>query len=491
MQTNCNKKSFKQASYRVILVDWLFLYPNMSLIKDIKQSLATKWMQSATITRDNKGNIIGAKSGSQSALYDVDRYLAAFNSVYAGKNFVTLFHSISELQFPIIEIAKRVMKAEFRLKDYDSDSIIWENKQINKFLTQPNELQGFSEFMKEVICYLLVTGDSYMYSAVSDSLSGWDRWKACDNYYVLPADCIEPQYPFDVKLFSNVPKSDLIKSYKLISGMGNRDFSTNNILHFKESNLMFDHWKLRGRSKLTSLEYPLSNLCAVYEARNVIYVKRGALGAIVSNKTDDAGTVALSKNEKDSLQKTFNENYGLEREKGQFILSDIPVNYIKFGMSITELEPFEETLADAVAIAGAFGMPAVLTPRKDMSTYSNMDTAEKAFYTNTVIPLTEKIIDSINQFLGLRKEKGGMYIHADFSKVEVLQDNKKDEATTDNLKTTTALLKYNQGIITYNMLLIQCGEEKVDGGDYYIWDDPNLAAYQKLNINILLVFRKQ
>jgi len=456
----------------------------MSLIKDIKQSLATKWMQSATIQRDNRGNVIGAKSGSKSALYDVDKYLAAFNSVYAAKNFVTLFHSISELQWPIVEICKRVLKADFVLKDYDGDSIIWDNKEINKFLTQPNELQGFDEFITELICYLLVTGDSYMYSAVSDSLSGWDRWKACDNYYILPADCIEPQYPFDVKLFSNMPKSDLIKSYKLQSGMGNRDFPTNNILHFKESNLMFDHWKLRGRSKLTALEYPLSNLCAVYEARNVIYVKRGALGAIVSTKTDSAGTVALSKNEKKELQNQFNDNYGLEKEKGQYVISDVPMKFERFNMSITELEPFEETLVDAIAIAGAFGFPSNMIPRKDGSTFSNQDAGDKSIYVNTAIPLANKICQKINQFLGLKQGPGGMYIHADFSKVEVLQDNKKDEATTDNLKTTTALLKYNQGVITYNMMLVQCGEEKVLGGDYYIWKDPNISSYQKLNINL-------
>jgi len=441
-------------------------------------------MQSAQITRNNKGEVIGAKTGYQSTMYDVDRYLAAFNSVYAAKNFVTLFHSMSELQWPIIEICKRVLKASFVLKDYDTDSIIWDNKQINKFLTQPNELQGFDDFISQLICYLLVTGDSYMYSAVPDTLSKWERWKACDNYYVLPADCIEPQYPFDVKLYANVPKDQLIRSYKLISGLGNRDFTPNNILHFKETNLMFDHWTLRGRSKLTSLEYPLSNLCAVYEARNVIYVRRGALGAIVSQKSDSAGTVALTKKEKDDLQKQQNDNYGLEREKGQFWITDVPVKFERFNMSITELEPFDETLADAVAIAGIFGIPANLIPRKDMSTFNNMDSSEKSLYVNTVIPLANKLCRMLNQFLGLKQEKGGMYIQADFSKVEVLQDNKKDEATTNNLNVTTALLKYTQGIITYNTMLVQSGEQKVVGGDYYIWDDKNRAAIQQMSINL-------
>ena len=47
----------------------------------------------------------------------------------------------------------------------------------------------------------------------------------------------------------------------------------------------------------------MSNLIAVYEARNVIYVKRGGLGFIVSKKTDATGSIALTDDEKEQLLK--------------------------------------------------------------------------------------------------------------------------------------------------------------------------------------------
>ena len=51
--------------------------------------------------------------------------------------------------------------------------------------------------------------------------------------------------------------------------------------------------KFMGRSRLDSQKYTVSNIIAVYEARNAIYVKRGALGLIVNQKKDADGTVAM------------------------------------------------------------------------------------------------------------------------------------------------------------------------------------------------------
>lgn len=458
-------------------------------VKEKIAGVVNKWAGTSTITRDNHGNITGARNGysSEYTLSNPDVYLSAFRSVYASKNFVTLFHTMSELQFPILAIVDRALNASFYLKDYDTDSPVTNNKQVNKFLTEPNSLQDFKEFMSQLIAYLLITGDSYLFTPIPDTLSFMDRLKASTNFWVLPADCILPEYPYNVQMYTNTPKEQLITDYRMISGMGNMVFPTKNVLHFKELNLVFDHWTLKGRSKLQALEYVMSNLVAVYEARNVIYVKRGALGAIVNAKSDSAGTVALTSKEKKNLQDQFNDSYGLEKDKGQYVLSDVPLDFIRFNMSIQELEPFKETLNDAIAIAGLFGVPSVLVPRDDtMSSINNgsADAADKSLYLNTVIPLVNHLLSKINSFLGLREAPGSQYIYADFSKIQCLQENKKDEATTDNLKATTAILKYSQGLITYNMMLVQSGEEKVAGGDYYVWNDPNRDKVSQINMNL-------
>lgn len=432
----------------------------------------TKSLGTSTIVRNNKGEVINSTNGY---LLDIDRYLGAFHSINATRNYITLFHTMSELQFPIRAITDRILNAEFYLKEYDTDSIIWNNDQINKFLSKPNALDTFDDLITKFVSYYLICGQSFLYSALPDSLSGMkaERWKWCDNYHVLPADCVEMEYPFRAKIFSTLQKDEIIKDYRLISGMGNEVYTPDNILHLRDVNMMFDPDYLKGRSRLSSLDYPLSNLCAVYEARNVIYVKRGAIGAISSGKTDSAGTVALTKGEKKDLEEEFQKDYGLRGDKSQYILSNVPITFTRFNMSIEELQPFDETLADEVAIAGAYNIPACLIPRKDMSTYNNQDIAEKSLYNNTIIPLTNKILSQLNSFLGLHQNKGGMYLFADFSKIPCLQTNKKDNAETDSKNTSTALVQYKCGACTKNQMRIKMGCDPVDGEDFYIDDDPN------------------
>jgi phage portal protein BeeE len=441
--------------------------------RDVSISV-TKGLGTSTLTRDNKGNVTGSTNG-YSVSYDIDRYLSAFRSVYSAKNYVTLFHTMSELQFPIRMITDRVLNAEFNLKDFDTDSIIWDNEPINRFLSQPNAFQTFNEFIEKLIAYYFVCGESFLYSALPDSLAGNsnERWKWCDDYHVLPADCMNMVYPMAAKIFSTLKRDDIIEKYTLLSGMGNQDFNPNNILHFRDTNLLFDRYVLKGRSRLSSLEYPLSNLCAVYEARNVIYVKRGAIGAIISDKSDSSGTVALTKTEQKELQKDFNDNYGLESKKDPFMIAKQPIKFERFSMSIEELKPFEETLADAIQIASEFNIPACLVPANKDSTFNNQDAAEKSLYNNTVIPFTNKIIMMLNSFLGLRQGKGGMYLSADFSKVPVLQTNKKDNAVADSKNTDTVLKQYKAGVCTKNQMRIKMGWTGIKGEDFYIDKDPN------------------
>ncbi len=96
----------------------------------------------------------------------------------------------------------------------------------------------------------------------------------------------------------------------------------------------------------------MSNLIAVYEARNVIYVKRGGLGFIVSKKTDATGSIALTDDEKEQLLKQNFEKYGVRKGQVPYGISDADIDFVRTNLSIAELQPFEETLADAINIAG-------------------------------------------------------------------------------------------------------------------------------------------
>ena len=198
----------------------------------------------------------------------------------------------------------------------------------------------------------------------------------------------------------------------------------------------------------------------MYEARNVIYVKRGGLGFIISKKEDPTGTVAMSEKEKTNLLDQVDGRYGIGKGKSPYGISDIPIDFIRTNLSIKELEPFEETLADAISIAGAFGIPAVLVPRKDQSTFSNQSTAEKAVYSSKIIPMANQFCDDLTSFLGLAES--GFYLKADFSHVDCLQLGRKESEEVKKIINDRCRSQFESGLITLNDWRAQIDESKIE-----------------------------
>jgi HK97 family phage portal protein len=441
---------------------------------------AFKSKKKTEIVYDNKGNYVGTVQTE----VDISRYLGVFDSHVRKGNYITLFSEIAEIQFPVRAITERALQAKFLLKKYDSDEPEYYNRAINKFLSQPNETDTFHTFLSKAIAYYLVTGNAYISSDAPPLLSGnIEHYRRADNYYVLPSDKTEIVYQDRQKLFRGAGLDGIAKGYKVSTGAGYLEFSPENILNIHDLKLSFDSHSLEGESRIDSLKYPVSNIIAAYEARNAIFVKRGALGFIVSRKTDADGTFPLRASEKRQIREADQEAHGVTGGRSPIGIIDVPIDYVNIGASIREMEPFKETLEDAKTIAGMFGVPDALIPGNNQATYNNVSTAEKALYQNTVIPLTNKIIESFNTWLGLSRkwEKGGMYLEADFSEIPCLQEDRKMEADTRRTNADTAIRKYKEGFITKNQALVEMGNEEVPGGDYLIWDDKERNKNQTQN----------
>ena len=272
------------------------------------------------------------------------------------------------------------------------------------------------------------------------------------------------EYSYGVPIFGIANIDELIKGYTLnLDAYSGLTIPYWQIWHDRDGipELIRGNGYLKAESLLLSVKKPIANLIAVYEARNVIFLKRGALGFIVAQKEDPTGTVALEPSEKEELHKEFNSKYGLEEGKSPFAITDIPVNFIKTSSSIAEMQPFDETLEDAIKIASVFGIPADLVPRKDQSTYANRDSAEKGVYTSTIIPAAKRFCEAITQFLGL--EAKGLYLDCDFNDVACLQVGLKESEEVKKLVNERCLSQFNNGLISINDWRSQIHEDALDG----------------------------
>lgn len=381
----------------------------------------------------------------------------------AGSNYIELFKSIPEVFFPIDYIASRIANANYNLKKVKDDSIVWRNKQVNNILTQPNCMMNWHEFVYQHFVYKLCTGNSYIRAAMSDSFSKAEKWRYCSNFWVLPSGYVDANINYhNMPLFGIAEKDEIITDYRLSFGLqGLTKIPTYQIWHDRDGGISFDsNMFMKAESRLKSQRKPMSNLIAVYEARNVIYVKRGGLGFIVGQNTDAGGTVPLTEKEKDEILQQYYGKYGLGERKYPIGISSVPLGFIRTNLSISELQPFDETLYDAITIAGAFGIPSVLVPRKDQSTFSNQANAEKSVYSSTVIPMAKQFCKEFTAFLGL--EDSDLYIDCSFDNVDCLQRGMKEMEEVKTISNTRCREQFECGLITLNDWRAQIGESKVE-----------------------------
>jgi hypothetical protein len=359
---------------------------------------------------------------------------------YGRQNFINLFYCLPEIFAPVNEIASRVADATWQLKKSWNDEIDYSDKDFNRLFSQPNPLTSFKQFVYQAVCYELLTGANIEY--FNRPLTLPDEYKNYLSWYNLPSDkvCIKRRQGAD--LYSATKMSDLVTGYEV----GNRQFDTSNVLPFITGDLGNPEDVGSFRSQLCGAKLAIKNLLPVYEARGVIYIKRGALGFLVSKKSDESGLISLTKSEKEEAQREYQGSYGLTAGKNQVGVSSAPVEFVKTSMSIQELQPFDETLADAVAIYAALKVPRHLVPSKDSSTFANADADMKSFYANVIIPCANRYAEAwTNKFKFDRR-----YIWADFSTIPELQENRKDKATVDKTNGEIWLTRWQNGVCTLN-----------------------------------------
>ncbi len=412
--------------------------------------------------------------------------LAAVWGQYTDSNLAVLYHELPEIYIPVHIVASRLAGGVYQVKKKGTDEVVDDNKYMNKLLSTPNPLQNWSELVYQLCAYEMVCGKSFLYGNVSDVFNL--NYRTVATLVNLQADIVYIQTDPFIKYLSATTIQELIKAFIVPEGMnGLVSITPDKVMYTKYQSLYAYDMNIRGRSPLLSAQKAVSNLCAVYEARNVIYTKRGALGFLVSRKSDASGMQALTKSEKEEAMKEYNKSYGLtghgkDRMKSPVGMLTVPVDYIKVGASIQDMQPFEETAADTAAIFAIYGIPRDLMPGAKGSTFENQNHADKTVYDNVVIPRAKSLCNSLTSWLGL--DEVGLYLDVSFAHVHVLQENLKEKASVDWRNNETSRVRFTNGIITLNDWRKTCGLDAVVNGFYdkllYEMSQEELAQVEKI-----------
>jgi hypothetical protein len=176
-------------------------------------------------------------------------------------------------------------------------------------------------------------------------------------------------------------------------------------------------------SRIESLKYPLSNIKAGYNKRNVLLENIGAIGILSARNNDMGGAIPMTPEEKNEIR-----NDWYRRSKDELIITEAEVTWQPMSYPTKDLMLFEEMTADKMAIIDAYGLNVYLFSQEKGATFTNVRDGIRMAYTDTIIPETEQLYATISQQLGITED--GLKLIPDFSHIPVLQDDELSKVTS-------------------------------------------------------------
>jgi phage portal protein BeeE len=196
---------------------------------------------------------------------------------------------------------------------------------------------------------------------------------------------------------------------------------------------------INPNSRLDALKFAISNIRASYAKRNVLLENIGAIGILSAKNTDMSGALPMSPEEKREIQQDW-----YRRSKDELIITEADVNWTPMSYPTKDLLLFEELNADKLAIIDVYGLNSNMFGLEKSSTYENVREGLKMAYTDTIIPETEQMYDSLSEQLGLQED--GLRLKVDFSHLAILQKDEKFAADTLKVRADALSTIVNTGV---------------------------------------------
>jgi hypothetical protein len=299
---------------------------------------------------------------------------------------------------------------------YDKKGNVIEEHWINDLIKKPNAVQSWSD-----IVYSLSVQDALYSNAVAYTP---ERVAGIRNLLIpLPANKI--RINLTGKKLKQMEKEELISSFTFTYDDGSRDeLVWKDVLYLTTADGMNI---VKPISRIDSLRFPLSNIQAQYKKRNVLLENIGAIGILSAKNSDMGGSIPMTPEERQGIQRDW-----YKRQKDELIITESDVNWQPMSYPTKDLMLFEELTADKMAIIDAYGLNANLFSSDKGSTFTNMRDSVRMAYTDTIIPETQQMYDSMLSQWGLDQE---FYLEANFDHLPILQ---KDEVEKASVQKTTA-----------------------------------------------------
>lgn len=351
--------------------------------------------------------------------------------VTINDNEFELYRTTPQLSIVINKDAQMLSNGRFVVKNLKGE--IQENHEALKLLSNPNPIQNQNSWLMDYQIQKNIYGNQFIYvnrayqSAFPSSLV---------NLNSAMVKVVKTG-----KFVKQTKIEDIIERYDVRESNGEyTPYDVNDVIF---SQIINPNNPLMGLSPLHSLTMPISNIRGAYGFRNKIIVKSGALGILSSASKDQSGGIPLNTAERQRIEQQHSNDYGIHDGQSSLIMTGSPLSWQSMSYPTKDLLLFEEVEADFKSIIDAYGHNADIYSNLNNAKYSNMNEALRQTYQNRVIPEAEQLCFNLGNKLGLTEK--GLILELDYSHIEVMQDNQKQQAENFKMKADAISTLLNSG----------------------------------------------
>jgi HK97 family phage portal protein len=281
--------------------------------------------------------------------------------------------------------------------------------ELNAIFMKPNILQGWAEFIEQVVGFKLVTGNSYIH--MIGPTAGLNKGSIREMWNI-PSQIIRPVAG---------DRMEPIKGYKYLNQ--ETPIPAEQMIHLKYwTPEYFNGQNLVGLSPMRASLRLITKSNASFDSSVGAFQNQGAFGIISATKDTQ-----LTEEQADMIERKLMKKVGGPDNRGKNIVTSADLKWQQMGMSPVDLNIIDSDRMDLRSLCNVYHVPSELFNDAANKTYSNTKEAGSAVYTNAVLPALNQFRDALNQFISSKYP--GLYCDYDASMISELQDDLQMMAT--------------------------------------------------------------
>lgn len=301
-------------------------------------------------------------------------------------------------------------------------------------IKRPNDVMSFGDLMQATIVMMNIAGTCY-----------WEKQRTRGGR-------VEKLWPMRPDRVSIIPGEFGPVGYLYTVGEHRVEYEPQDVIEFKYYDPLSDF-------------YGLSPLAVCARSADADNERTDFTRAFFGNAAVPYGLLKtktkLTEAESRRIAARWQEQYGGTANWHKVAVLDADADYQRLALTQSEMAFPDLTALSETRICMVFGVPPILVGAKvglDASTYSNYESAKRAFWEETMSPTMRHIEDTLN--FGLAGDFG-VEIDIDLSEIRALQEDR----TASFTRAQTAVAG---GWLTVNEARSEVGFDTVSGGDVFL-----------------------